>query len=534
MKRITSMALLVLVTVVSLFSQTPNAPNTPKPSQFAGTFWARAFAYGVTPNIGPLFVATGNSATGSSSITLVNGIITTPDGITYMPLAVDAPITVGSGSNQETVTPSAVNCKTPTQYGTCTITATFANIHGTGDYVTTGTVGLQEALNYALALGGGEVTIDYAWSQFGGTTSMISSAYIGGYFSGLGNNNGWAATVDINDNRSLGVNYWDIRPTAATTISAGSAVTLTQSSGGSLTSTGTYYVSYWYVDALGGISPPATDSSQITLTGSNQTITTSAPAATTGAAGWIPLITASGGSTGTEIMVPVTSSVCTVSTLETVIPACAIGATATISANPSSTAKEFVTALATAHTTLGPVVFNSLPSTNFLTNFPPFGSVATVSSGSNADVALVYVPAGYFNYLGKSVDVCFTAASTDVSTAVPTWNLTMANQYGQSPATIVSIALPTATGALVTSGCFTISTAVTGSSGKFWGGGTLVQAQGTTTLSAGTTTATTSLPASGNPNLTQGVWLALNLGAATANITGVTVNQFYLKPVNNN
>jgi hypothetical protein len=149
-------------------------------------------------------------------------------------------------------------------------------------------------------------------------------------------------------------------------------------------------------------------------------------------------------------------------------------------------------------------------------------------------VALVYIPAGYFNYLGKSVDVCFTAASTDVANAVPTWSLTVANQYGQSPATIASIALPTATGAVGTSGCFTLSTAVTGASGKFWGGGTVIQAQGTTTLSPGTTVATTALPASNNPNLTQGVWLALNLAAATANITGVTVNQFYLKPINNN
>ena len=296
-----------------------------------------------------------------------------------------------------------------------------------------------------------------------------------------------------------------------------------------------YYASCEYVDPIGGISLPATDSTQITLTGSNQTITETGCPAATGAVGWIPMITASAGATGSEIEVPVTSSVCTLTTLEGIKPACAIGATATIAANPSSTAKEVVQG--TAHTTFAyqplnqpPNVATASASGAFQQSFGPFAAVTTIASSSNADVAQFYIPAGYFNYLGKTLDICFKAASTNVSTAVPTWTLKAANQYLQSAVTLDTILLPTQTGAVTTTGCFSLSVAATGSSGTFWVGtlGPIAEAINSTGVVVNGMDVTTAV--SSALDLTKGLYFSLNLAAGTANITGVTVNGLVLKP----
>ena len=56
---------------------------------------------------------------------------------------------------------------------TCSITATFANTHGPGATVTSGSFGLQEAVNDLNKTTGGLVVID---ASFGGTSATISSA----------------------------------------------------------------------------------------------------------------------------------------------------------------------------------------------------------------------------------------------------------------------------------------------------------------------------------------------------------------------
>ena len=114
--------------------------------------------------------------------------------------------------------------------------------------------------------------------------------------------------------------------------------------------------------------------------------------------------------TGTELAVPVTSTVCKLSTLETIIPACAIGATATIATYPTGGSLENVEAW--GHTTTAyqplsapPSITASASSGMFQTSFGPFVAGSTLNS-SNEDLAQFYVPGGYFNYLGKSWDIC--------------------------------------------------------------------------------------------------------------------------------
>lgn len=149
-------------------------------TSFSGVRNAIDYAYGVQANVGPLRVDQGNSTTGSGTvITLAYGLVSLPDGTTFMPFSTTAPITVGIGSNAETVTPSAVNCGTPQIYSTCQITASFANSHGIGDVVASGTFGIAEAVNAAHAGGGGLVAFNGAWVLAGGATSQFASKTYG-------------------------------------------------------------------------------------------------------------------------------------------------------------------------------------------------------------------------------------------------------------------------------------------------------------------------------------------------------------------
>lgn len=161
-------------------------------SRFAGYYNAAEFAYGVNKTTPALLVVNGpNTTTGAQALTLAFGYTQCADGTVFNPLNTNAPITVGGNSSTETVTPSAVSTSTPTIYSSTSVTATYADLHGSGDQVRSGTVGLQEAINYAASKGGGIVIVDAGWTSLGGTDAMIEAAAEG-------------AGVVIQDNRTGG------------------------------------------------------------------------------------------------------------------------------------------------------------------------------------------------------------------------------------------------------------------------------------------------------------------------------------------
>ena len=167
-------------------------PNDP--SFFAGEYRALSYAYGINPDVQPLIVDSPSGATsgGTQTLTLAFGVVALLNGTYISPLATNASVVVGTGSNADTVTPSAVSTNTPTVYQSASLTATtFSHSHGTGDRVSSGTVGLQEAINAASAAGGGYVIVDAAWVKYGGTDAMIEAAT-------------YPASVSIVDNRTGG------------------------------------------------------------------------------------------------------------------------------------------------------------------------------------------------------------------------------------------------------------------------------------------------------------------------------------------
>ena len=126
------------------------------PSKFGPNYNSQNFNFGNGP-APALQVLSASGTSGSYTITLAYGNTHTVDGLTFTPVATTVPITIGAGASQETVTPSAVSCSTPASYGTCTLTATFTYAHANGDQVRSGDSGLQEAINYTAANGGGKV-----------------------------------------------------------------------------------------------------------------------------------------------------------------------------------------------------------------------------------------------------------------------------------------------------------------------------------------------------------------------------------------
>ena len=96
----------------------------------------------------------GVSAGGVGQV-VIDSNASTPTGINFQPFATTAAILVGIGTNQESVTPTVVDYQTIPRR--CIITATFANAHGEGDVVQSGTQGIQEAINYAAIQGTGQI-----------------------------------------------------------------------------------------------------------------------------------------------------------------------------------------------------------------------------------------------------------------------------------------------------------------------------------------------------------------------------------------
>ena len=128
------------------------------------------------------FIAAGNTATGSQTITVCPAFVSLPDGRQMTPFSTSIPLTIdAAGASAETVTPSAVSLvavpqglPNNAQNQCAAVTATFASTHASSfnlGQVISGDQGLQEAVNDASAQGGGLVY----WQSDGGTVSLSTT-----------------------------------------------------------------------------------------------------------------------------------------------------------------------------------------------------------------------------------------------------------------------------------------------------------------------------------------------------------------------
>lgn len=390
-----------MLALLSVFTLPLEAQNR---TRFAGRYNALDFAYGRVAGAAPLTVAPGvSTAAGVATLLLNTGWTTLGDGTTVFPLATNAPITVSQGSTQETVTPTAVSgC---TVYGIelqCNVTATFTYAHGNGDSIMSGTMGVQEAVNFANANGGGEVVVDGRWGLAGGTNAIIATVSP-------------TANVVLEDNRSQPFKYWSMQPTTLTVLAA--PTTLTATNIVFTSATGTWAASSTHfrascVDGLGGESAGSADYTQTPTL--NYTLTVPVPPTCgTGAVGW--RLYAGTTSAATSYLLPITAANCTLTTGENVFPACALTATGTWATTFTTTTNLVPIALGVTnsnnpvpqgHTTFAYEPSGSVP-VPFQSNFGPFGSgtIASATASAVTPLGSFNLPAGYQNVIGRTVRV---------------------------------------------------------------------------------------------------------------------------------
>lgn len=382
-------------------------------TRFAGRFNALAFAYGVQPEVGPLQVSGGAVPSGAQTLSLEFGFCTTGDGVIFFPLNVNAPITIGSGANGETVTPTSIAAATPTIYNTSLLSATFANAHGTGDLISSGSYGLQEAINYVASQGGGSVVTDARWTALGGTTAMLAAAVLPA--------NG---SVVIEDRRVGGFGTWGQRSTGAALAAPAAATSATAASQVGVVGTwtaATTHVRFTYVTADGGETLMSADYSFTATV--NLAIGGSGPAAVAGAVGYRVYI----GSVSTGYLAPLIAANGTVIQCGP-IQAFQIGtpfsiATATTSALPLGPTVSTAFAVTVANSSLG----NAL-------SFPPFANVGAISAATETSLSgPIQLPTGYLNTIGRTVRIKGTAViTTNSATGTITIAINLWSAYGVS------------------------------------------------------------------------------------------------------
>ena len=500
------------------------------PTRFGGEIRAVNFAYGIAPNTPALQVdlANGPSATGTATLTVAYGTVTLSDGTVISPLSITAPIIVGTGANQETVTPTAVSCSTPQVYQSCSFTASFTYQHGTGDKVASGTVGLQEGINYTNSKGGGIVIVDYGFTALGGGSALITAAIP-------------YPSVTVKDDRNAGFQYWNPMPTVPTTagLLAAPSVLTSQAAcdsthqfcsdsavAGSASWGGTVYGCITLVDINGNESPCSSTASYTSVASKAIDIGTSFTARTDNVVGWKPYLSVSGGSYAlaysiplltqptTLLAVPVSSGVCTLTTLETTTPACAIAnstygqAGSTVGAGTLFKGGAQVTGYPVVSNTLAPEI-GSVSATAYNPNeeahaayayapgsrigtpgvqaaHPVFPITAAAQSTIGQVEGTIPLPANFMNYVGRTIEVCGIVSKT--STVADTvddfqiwWDAEGSNVSAGTPVQLSSIKLTsTGTAAFTTNFCQQLVTTVASTSAT---GGTITPGQGWLTKS---------------------------------------------------
>lgn len=477
-------------------------------TKFAGRYRALDYFYG-GPNINnspnSLLVQTAPAAVGSASVTLQSGQIVLTDGTVAYPLNINAPVLVGSGSNQETVTPSAVTGVTSTVPGTAGFTATFANLHGVGDPIASATAGLQEAINDADNNGGGVVVIDAFWTAAGGTDTILAAVIFP-----------TSGRVRIEDTRSgTAAQAWGLNPSSLTVVAAPatatSAVVASQAAITGTWAASTTHVQFTYVTADGGESLPSADYSfTATL---NVAIGGSGPIASTGAVGYRVYIGT------TAWLAPVTAANGTVIQCGP-IAAFKIGTAFSIAAL-TVTGLALVPTKSTAFpAAAGPIAAPNMAQP-FATVYPPFAVTSTVTAGTALEWGHVQLPTGFLNRFGRCIRLKIMGYYTPVSTATLILSVNIVSVSGVTSTTVFTVTTPASSGtsaANINAEVY-IVTASTGAAGTVECHGTLIYGGATGTaglmVSAGDSVQVVSSAA----DLTLQDLIQITINSGTANLT---------------
>lgn len=522
-------AVLLLVLPMPAFAQ-----NNAFDAQFGATPWAQnnvrtASAYNWKID---------NSAGGAQNFTFPQGVCTNAlsfsGGVTKNPFAsplstgVTVTITDAVAANTETV------ALTSATFSGSLCTLSIANLNAHSSYIlSSGTCGLQEAYNDAVASGGG--IIEY--TQESVAMGCASAATI----TGLTKN--FRANVYIHD-ISNGQNTWyTLQPSTlsalATPATRSAAAGNTQVIDGTAVGTfanaaGFFCVSY--MDVLGGLSPC---SASFTYTPAGSLATNwAAPAASTGAVGWISCAGIT--STSVQYCLTPTASNCVLSTI-TPIPSCAMGANAVYLGPVTTTflAPGQVTAVyrvnTQSHTTFAYAPNASFSGLwqGFQQHFGPFVATAGGTTTQVQVLGTVPLPSAVLNTIGKTIRVHGHITMTAGTSETPVLNIQLGPTWTTgTPTNICIFKNTTALSAAVYSLNFscTMTTNATGTSGTVMPDGMAVVA-----LGAGTT-AGTAMPELGTAAITDNIsivnWLYVTYVPTSGTDTAVQLLDLHIESLN--
>jgi hypothetical protein len=489
-------------------------------SSFAGRYSALDYAYGI---IGPseggpggpsLQIGTGNGSTGASSIVLVSSITNTTGGNIQIPVSTNTPITIGIGSNAETVTPTAVSQGNLGSAGpgitSATISATFANLHGPQEPVTSGTFGLQEAINVANVNGGGVVVVTARWYSLGGTVAIIQAATLP--------TNGTVIIEDVSNGATSPIR-WGTSPNSLTVVSAPSAATSsTVASQPGVTGTWTaitIHCLFTYVTADGGETLASSDYS-FTATAS-VAIGGSGPAAATGAVGYKVYLGAN--ATTTCYQAPVIAANGTVIQCGPVA-AFKIGTPFSV-ATATTSAGNLIPVQSGAFPTGPQPIASPSMYQPFATVYPPFAVTGGVTAGTAVEIGRVNLPTGFLNYVNRTLRLKLIGYFTPVSTATLILSVLLESVYGTTTTTLFTVTTPATSGTAHSTFILDVvlQTASTGATGTIEAHGLLNYVGATATASAALSAVDNVIAVSAAADLTKQDVLSFQINSGTANLT---------------
>ena len=437
-------------------------------------------------------VQVGNTSTGSQTILVsITGVSNGGSGQLFNPLTGTGlvPLIVDT----EAVTPTAITCgispptgvNVPNPAMLCNVTASFSYVHGNNSPVSSNDSGLQEAINDACKYGG-LIILD---GSSGVTSAQLVAA------TGCSN-------VGIKDNRAGGPQYWTLQPSTLTALATptprvgtasaactGSNTVCDGTAVGTWTNAAVYFC-VTYVDILGGESPCST-TAHYTTAGS-LALNFLSPAASTGAVGWRAY---AGASYATAYQLPITSANCVLSTAETVLAACAMGATGVFPTPTTHTQLPPQAGGVAAQynpNTQGHTTFayapTAQPELGFQTNFGPFLTSGALTGGQAVVLGTAALPAAFLNYIGKTLHISGNISLTPTTGGtiqVLTGIGDITDFSTGTPKTVCTETETTATGTAAIKVHFDCTWTVnaTGTTGSIMPGGFLLEQ-----LQAGTTT----------------------------------------------
>jgi hypothetical protein len=333
--------------------------------------------------------------------------------IRIVPFNTNATVTVNDTStsaNTETVALSAV---TTNSAPSCVLSLATSNAHTGSYFLSSGTCGIAEALNFLGQGNKGTIAVTQEFYDQGCTVATITGTVVGLIVTANQQVHDWTTGLWYSLQPTT-LSALAVPTTSATLVCAATAGLVCQSA----TTGGTWpnsaeFVGDIYVDALGGWSVASTTATLTPSASGTNVLQFNSPAASTGAVGWLPF----GGLTYNTVtyVLPVTATNCTLSTKFTGYPVCAIGSNATMLGPVVTTSLiPQLGGLAAAynpniqsHTTFG-LRPNQKPGLGFQQNYGPFTACPVLTAGQLCVVGTVQLPTGFIQNLGIGGTVRFT------------------------------------------------------------------------------------------------------------------------------